>query len=184
MNLDSVAPGLQDGDLIFARGRSLVAAGIRYWTQSPFSHVGVIVWHNVDGQGYRPHAVEAHLGRKVALVPLEKVIRELGPVNHYALVCPKADRFQIAQTALSYVGKRYAPLLQFLRSFSVASRWVFDLLRVSDDVAPNRTHCSELAANAIKAGGCELDIGKAPAKTTPGDVALSTCYQHRGAVTL
>lgn len=120
----------------------------------------------------------------MSLVPLEKVIRELGPVDWYAMSCPNADRHKVATKALEYVGKRYAPLLQFLRSFSVASRWVFDLLRVSDDVAPNRTHCSEMASNALAAGGCELDSGKSPAKTTPGDVALSTCYQRRGTITL
>lgn len=184
MNLDSVGPGMQDGDLIFARGRSLTAFLIRWWTTSPFCHVGVIVWDDVDGKGYRPHSVEAHIFRKVRLVPLENVIREMGPVDWYALSCLNADRHKIAITALGYVGKRYAPLLQFLRSFSIASRWVFDLLRVPDDIAPDRTHCSEMSSNALKAGGCELDNGKSPAKTTPGDVALSTCYQRRGAVTL
>lgn len=184
MNLDSVGPGMQDGDLIFARGRSLTSLLIRWWTTSPFCHVGVIVWDDVDGKGYRPHSVEAHIFRKVKLVPLGDVIREMGPIYHFALACPKADRFAIAMRARGYVGKRYAPLLQFLRSFSIASRWVFDLLRVPDDIAPDRTHCSELAANALKAGGCELDNGKSPAKTTPGEVALSTCHQNRGPVTL
>lgn len=184
MNLESIGPGMQDGDLILCRGRSLTSLLIRWWTTSPFCHVGVIVLDNVDGKGYRPHSVEAHIFRKVTLVPLEKVIREMGPVDYFALACPEADRFAIAQKARSFVGCRYAPLLQFLRSFSIASRWVFDLLRVSDDIAPGRTHCSEIAAASLAAGGCELEGGKDPAKVTPGDVALSICYQRRGMVTL
>lgn len=184
VNIDSIAPGMQDGDLIFARGRSLTSLLIRWWTTSPFCHVGVIVWDDVDGKGYRPHVIEAHIGRKVSLVPLEKVIRELGPVDYFALACPKADRFAIAKRARSFVGWKYAPLLQFLRSFSIASRCVFDLLRVSDDIAPGRTHCSEIASASLADGGCELEGGKDPAKVTPGDVALSICYQRRGMVTL
>lgn len=191
MKLSDVQSGMQDGDLVLCRGRSLTALWIRFWTQSPFAHVGVIVWDRTADDRYLPHVIEARLGRRVYVRPMDEVIREDGKVSWYQLVDNagdldgrRVDRQRIAAAARSYVGMRYAPWWQFLRSFAWLSPKVADWLRIPDDTSPDRVFCSELAMGALRAGGVQWSAHCEPARMTPGDVALLPCFRRKGTVTL
>jgi len=184
VKLSDVQFGMQDGDLIICRGRSPISWFIRSWTQSPFAHVGVIVWDARADLGHVPHVIEARLGRRVTCRPLEQVIREDGKCDWYQLTCPDVDRTKVAIAARQFLGWPYASWWQFLRSFSVLTAWILDRLGKADDTDPERVFCSELVMESLRVGGMEWSYDQEPARMTPGDVALLPCYQRKGTVTL
>lgn len=184
MKLSECWSGMQDGDLVICRGRSPISWFIRSWTQSPFAHVGVIVFDTRADLGHVPHVIEARLGRLVTCRPLEQVIHEDGKCDWYKLTCPDVDRVKVAAAARQFLGMPYASYFQFLRSFSVATSWLLDRFGYPDDTDAGRVFCSELVMEALRVGGMEWSYDQEPARMTPGDVALLPCFQRKGTVTL
>jgi hypothetical protein len=194
MQYSQVRESIRDGDLILVRGRSVRAWLIRAWTQSRFSHCGIAVWVVIRGVG-RLCVLEAVEGRGVHLQPLSTVLRRDGEfdwfplwdeserVTHAATALSRIDRANVTAFGLAQWGKRYASCWQFVRSFSIASRWLFDWLGLEVDTDRERFFCSEFVMGAVEAGGYRPSRDCDPAEMSPGDIAELGCFYRKGRVT-
>ena len=84
----------------------------------------------------------------------------------------------MCEYGLSHWGERYASPWQFVRSFSVLTKWVCDRLKIKRDTNEKRFFCSEFVVNCLIAVG--LDVEDDPARMSPADVIELPCLLQRG----
>lgn len=102
----AAAPDLQTGDMVFQQSRSAQSLAIQQATNSPYSHMGMIVMR--QGQ---PYVLEA--AARVGYTPLDKWAAQ-GERGHYvvkrlrdaAQLTPQA-RERLAKAGAAYVGRPY-----------------------------------------------------------------------------
>jgi hypothetical protein len=135
--------GLVDGDLVFRRGRDMMAATVLAADRAArFSHVGLLL--HVDGRAMIVHAVPSEEDRDGGVV-IEPLAAFLAPdrASDYAVyrvrALDNAGRRRLTERALAMVG----------RPFDFELRW-------SDD---GRLYCSELVLKALEAAGFNLRPG-------------------------
>lgn len=124
-------PELQTGDLVFQTSRSSQSDAIRAATESPYSHVGLVVAR--DGQLEVLEAIS-----RVSRTPLKRWIDRGSGGRVTVLRDPRltpAQRDVIAAEAARYLGHRYDPW------------FLFDNREI---------YCSELVYLAYRASGIEL----------------------------
>jgi len=102
MKYEEARDHIQDGDIIFLRGKrtQLINRIIMYFTSSPYSHVGIAVWMNKDNQqSQRLLMVESQLGTKNRIINLSEY-------SSYAMdVVPAPIEWRMVRdTALSSLG--------------------------------------------------------------------------------
>lgn len=178
MKIKAAMPQFLDGDLLLFKGRSPISLFIRFWTTSPYAHVGVVVWH--EGS---PHFVEARLGHLVTMRPVEDALSwsdcpdwyRIDPSFHMlgdgSVVERGIDRAAVAIRAKSFVGKKYASFWQFVRSFSSLTSRILDAIGFRSDVDPCGVHCSDLSLECLKFGGLQWSDSIDSCRSTPGDIA-------------
>ena len=176
MNYSRVRDDIQNGDVLaFGYVRySLFSQLIRLWTRSSISHVGIAV--RFYG---RLCVIEALEGRGVRVFPVSTLLAKGRKIVWYKTVIPqKLSRFEICQYGLSHWGKRYASPWQFIRSFSVLTKWICDKLKIKRDTNDERFFCSEFVVNCLLS--VKLDITDDPAEMSPADVIALPCLLKRG----
>ena len=185
MWLHEVQHEIDDGDLLLFCGRSLFGRLIRCWSQSPYSHVAVVVWLWIGGER-RPCVFEAVEGPGVRLCPLANYLIERQgrneAVDWYQIVDPAIERHLVIVHLLSTWGQAYASVWQFVVSFTWLGRLWRKLTARPLALNDRRPFCSWHAAAALMLAGFVPDAGLPanPAETTPGDVARFTCLRRRG----
>ena len=172
---------IRTGDFAFFRGRRLYARLIQMRTCSVFSHVGIFVWIG-HGATQRLSIIEAMEGRGVQLLPCSCILTRDGSVDWYRLNARPADGFEIdreavAGFAMRQWGRRYASVWQFFRSFGFSIPKFFG---GPADTDPDRYFCSELAAEALAAGGYRDPEINVPAGCAPEVISRLACLQRRG----
>ncbi|MGE0760133.1 MAG: YiiX/YebB-like N1pC/P60 family cysteine hydrolase [Pirellulaceae bacterium] len=184
----SEAP-IANGDILLFEGRSWFAFGIKLRTRSQFSHAGVALWVNVDGTS-RLCILEALEPWGVRLYPLDRYLdhcHRKGERVHLYRLHESINRDKVAGFTLQQWGKRYASVWQFVLSWGRVTRffrWLFGR-PLNVDTDPERFFCSELVAEALRAGGYvpSVEDDLAPCMTDPGAVALFPCLQRLGVLT-
>ena len=175
---------IQDGDVLAFRGTRLFSRLIKLWTRSRVSHVGIACWMHD-----RLTVVEALEGVGVRVYPLSRYVGRGCDVDWYqvdqsandVLAHGALDRRAVVAFALSKWGLRYASPWQFLRSWGWLSRRVSESRGLPVDTNPDRFFCSELALDALRAGGYRGEgYDKAAAETSPADVIELPCLRRRG----
>jgi len=165
---------IANGDVIafhYAR-RSLFSQLISLWTRSRISHVGLVM--RVNG---RVAVIEALEGWGVRVYPISRILSSGRQIEWYALR-PGVDRREIVHEALAHWGQRYASPWQFIRSFSVLTKWTLDKWGIRNDISTKRFFCSEFVAHCLKAGGLEDDT--APSLMAPADICELDCLERKG----
>ncbi len=128
MEHNKIRGAIKSGDIIFFKGKSLWGRLIRWWTKSPYSHVGMAL----VGFG-RVWLLEASETGQVRLIPLSKK-------GNFTLVKTGLNFSLIEDEACLKVGQRY----DYLGAIKAA----FKLSRNNQ-----KYYCSELVAELlIKAG--------------------------------
>ena len=175
---------IQDGDVLAFRGTRLFSRLIKLWTRSRVSHVGIACW--MHG---RLTVVEALEPGGVRVYPLSRYVGRGCEVDWYQVDQPATDvmthgaldRQEIVAFALSKWGLRYASPWQFLRSWGWLSRMIAERRGLPADTNPERFFCSELALDALRAGGYQGEGYEKPAaETSPADVIELPCLRRRG----
>ena len=187
MQYDTIESQLRTGDvLLFRRSPTLFGRLIRWWTQSPFSHVGIVLRIKVNGHD-RVAVIEAleHFG--VRLYPLRKYLADEradgSVVDWYQVTDPAVDREKIAAFCVDQWGKDNASWWQFVWSFGHLMSKVRRRYELPADTNPARYFCSELVAAALEFAGYVPDKEwPDSATTTPGNVSMFPCLQRRGSL--
>ncbi len=169
MTFDDLMRRAKTGDLIFFSGRRPFSWLIRIRSLSRWSHVGIIVCPNVEGQDIEPQIIESLEGVGVRTVSSNVWRQWRGRVAIGRITLPPKLREQLVDYAASKRGCRYASPWQFIRSFAVLTSRVLDLFRRPEDRDRERFFCSELAAEAMHSVGILLP--KSPSKMKPADLA-------------
>lgn len=163
---------IQNGDIVLFRGRSWVSRAIRWVTNSPYSHAGVVGWW-----GDRVLVLEA-VGKGIVATRLSHV------VHHYDGQCELwttdagLRREEVVRAAQLLLGRAYsmAKILRGLRRLVFRSR-----AREADPViAPEAFVCSEFVSRVWRAGGIDLKADAPDAFTKPGDIARAPCVRKVG----
>ena len=178
---------IQTGDvLLFRKSPSLFGRLIRWYSQSPYSHVGIALKIQINGH-FRLAIIESLEPQGVRVFPLDFYLaqeKKSGAIiDWYQVTDPTVNREKIADYALAQWGKRYSSPLQFLWSFG----WLSNRLRkrycLPADVNPDRYFCSELVSSALEYAGYvpEKEFTD-PVQTSPGQVALFPCLHRVGSL--
>jgi hypothetical protein len=145
---------LRPGDVLLVEGKGRISVGIKYLTQSTWSHsalyVGPIAGAATDGE---PHVlIEANLGEGVVSAPLSKYLsrktRICRPVGLSEADCDKVCRYARERVGLTYDFRNAIDLLRyFLPSPMMQSRRCRTIVLGSGDAS--RMICSSLIAQAF-----------------------------------
>lgn len=152
------ATGLRDalrpGDVLLVDGKGRISGGIKYLTQSTWSHsalyVGPIAGAATGGE---PHVlIEANLGEGVVSAPLSKYLprktRICRPVGLSEADCEKVCRYAREREGLTYDFKNAIDLMRYLVPWSMTqSRRHRTIVLGSGDAS--RMICSSLIAQAF-----------------------------------
>ena len=185
MKFADVSSELRTGDvLLFRKSPSLFGRLIRWYSQSPYSHAGVILRIKVNGHD-RIAVIESLEPDGVRLFPMEVYLREEkykgSLIDWYQIVDPTVDRERVAGYCLDQWGKRYSSAWQFFWSFGRLFQRVRKRFALPANVNPARYFCSQLVAAALEDAGYKPESEWADAtSTTPGEVALFPCLHRRG----
>ncbi len=188
-SLDKVRPLIETGDvLLLRRSRGWFGRAIRLWTESQYSHAGIIVWTSIECQ-LRLCVLEALETYGVRLYPLDRYVQDAHAqgfkLDWFRLIDPDVSRRRVALFAFDQLGKKYA-VRQLLRSFLRLPSLVWRWLGWGKDVdGEERFYCSELVDAALRAGGWkpapEDDV---PADAAPPEaIAEMTCLHREGEIT-
>jgi hypothetical protein len=145
---------LRPGDVLLVDGKGRISGGIKYLTQSTWSHsalyVGPIAGAATDGE---PHVlIEANLGEGVVSAPLSKYLsrktRICRPVGLSEADCEKVCRYARERVGHAYDFKNAIGLMrQFFPSPMLQSRRCRAIVLGSGDAG--RMICSSLIAQAF-----------------------------------
>ena len=175
---------IEDGDLLFFRGRAWYSRLIRWWTGSPYSHVAAVLSVRFTGSPERiPVAFEAMEGygggvRPVPLAPYlaSSLAQGVGVTWRPLAENASIDRAKMAAYLVSTWGESYSSPLQFLWSFGRLSRWLQRRLGLRAELDTTRPFCSWEIVKALEAAGwCRPWTIPDPADWTPGDVFNLDC---------
>jgi hypothetical protein len=144
---------LQPGDVLLVEGKGRISAGIKYLTQSTWSHsalyVGAIAGAASSGE---PHVlVEANIDEGVVSAPLSKYLhcqtRICRPVGLSRADCEKVCRYASDRIGLGYDFKNVIDLMRYLLPWPVTC-WSRQPIALGSGDA-SRTICSSLIAQAF-----------------------------------
>ena len=177
MDYSLVRDDINNGDVLaFGYVRtSIFSQLISLVTRSRISHVGIAI--RFYGRLCVSEALEGH---GVRVFPISTLLREGRKIWWYQLRFPhsKLRRFELCEFALRHWGKRYASPWQFVRTFSLVTRRICDLLKIKRDTNEDRFFCSEFVVSALKHAGVEIEVDAA--SMSPADVIELPCILQRG----
>ena len=182
---DDVKDCLLTGDvLLFRQSPTLFGRLIRWYSQSPYSHAGIVLRIKVNGHD-RVAVLESLEPWGVRIFPLERYLaqeKSCGAIiDWYQVVDPAVNREKIAAYALDQWGKRYSSPWQFIWSFGRLFTKIRERYELPANVNPGRYFCSQLVAAALEHAGYVPEREWADsADTTPGEVSLFPCLHRRG----
>jgi hypothetical protein len=147
---------LRPGDVLLVEGKGRISGGIKYLTQSTWSHsalyVGPITGAATDGE---PHVlIEANIDEGVVSAPLSKYLhcqtRICRPVGLSEADCEKVCRYASERIGLGYDFKNVIDLMRYLLPWPVTQRWRRRTIALGSGDA-SRIICSSLIAQAFDA---------------------------------
>ncbi len=147
---------LRPGDVLLVEGKSHISGGIKYLTQSTWSHstlyVGPIAGAATEGE---PHVlIEANIDEGVVSVPLSKYLhcqtRICRPVGLSEADCEKVCRYASERIGLGYDFKNVIDLMRYLFPWPAKQRWRRRTIALGSGDA-SRIICSSLIAQAFDA---------------------------------
>ena len=157
---DDAARALRDtlrpGDVLLVEGKGRISGGIKYLTQSTWSHsalyVGPIAGAATDGE---PHVlIEANVDEGVVSAPLSKYLhcqtRICRPVGLSDADCEQVCRYAFERIGLGYDFKNIIDLMRYLFPCPLTQRWRRRTIALGSGDA-SRIICSSLIAQAFEA---------------------------------
>jgi hypothetical protein len=167
--------GINDGDVLLYRGRSIPSKIIRWATRSSYSHAGIAVWWND-----RLMVLEA-VGRGVMVTPLSWNVQAYhGDVELFSCIRKLTSRERdtligFAQAELGKEYDRWSAIVLGLKILFQRDREKRDALR-----RERKLFCSFYVAQAYNAAGVDLKEGVSDRFMSPGDVAASPMLRKVG----
>jgi Permuted papain-like amidase enzyme, YaeF/YiiX, C92 family len=147
---------LRPGDILLVEGKGRLSGGIKYLTQSSWSHaalyVGPMAGAATDG---KPHVlIEANIDEGVVSAPLSKYqhcrTRICRPVGLSKADCETVCRYAVERIGLGYDFKNIVGLMRYLLPWPMAQRRRRQMIPLGCRDA-NRIICSSLIAQAFAA---------------------------------
>ncbi|MBR0928699.1 lipo-like protein [Bradyrhizobium diazoefficiens] len=147
---------LRPGDVLLVEGKGRISSGIKYLTQSAWSHsalyVGPMAGSATDGE---PHVlIEANIDEGVVSAPLSKYLhcqtRICRPVGLSGADCEKVCRYASERIGLGYDFKNVIDLMRHLFPWPMAQRCRRRTIALGSGDA-SRIICSSLIAQAFEA---------------------------------
>jgi hypothetical protein len=154
--LTALRDTLRPGDVLLVEGKGRISGGIKYLTQSTWSHsalyVGPIAGAATDGE---PHVlIEANIDEGVVSAPLSKYLhcqtRICRPVGLSEADCDKVCRYACERIGLGYDFKNVVDLMRYLFPWPLTQRWRRRTISLGSGDA-SRIICSSLIAQAFDA---------------------------------
>jgi hypothetical protein len=169
---------LRAGDVLLVEGKGRISGGIKYLTQSTWSHsalyVGPIAGAAADGE---PHVlIEANIGEGVVSAPLSKYLhcrtRICRPVGLSEADCETICRYACERIGLGYDLKNVVDLTRYLFPWPVAPRRRHRANALGSGDA-SRIICSSLIAQAFEAVRYPIlpNITQVESETSPREIA-------------
>jgi permuted papain-like amidase YaeF/Yiix C92 family enzyme len=147
---------LRPGDVLLVEGKSRISGGIKYLTQSTWSHAALYVGPLEDaGTDGEPHVlIEANINEGVVSAPLSKYLhcqtRICRPVGLSEADCKQVCRYASERIGLGYDFKNVVDLMRYLFPWPAAQRWRCRTTALGSGDA-SRIICSSLIAQAFDA---------------------------------
>jgi hypothetical protein len=137
---------LRPGDVLLVEGKSRISGGIKYLTQSTWSHsalyVGPMAGAATEGE---PHVlIEANIDEGVVSAPLSKYL------HCQTRICPPVCRYASERIGLGYDFKNVVDLMRYLFPWPATQRWRRRTIALGSGDA-SRIICSSLIAQAFDA---------------------------------
>jgi hypothetical protein len=178
--LDSTAlrDTLRPGDVLLVEGKSHISGGIKYLTQSMWSHsalyVGPMAGRVTEGE---PHVlIEANIDEGVVSAPLSKYLhchtRICRPVGLNDADCEKICRYASERIGFGYDFKNIVDLIRYLFPWPLTPRWR-RRMNVLGSRDTSRIICSSLIAQAFETVRYPVlpKITREENQTAPRDIA-------------
>jgi len=154
-DLTGLRETLRPGDVLLVEGKGRISGGIKYLTQSTWSHsalyVGPMAGAATDGESHV--LIEANIDEGVVSAPLSKYLhcqtRICRPVGLSEADCDRVCRYASERIGLGYDFKNVVDLMRYLFPWPVARRWRRTIALGSGDAS--RIICSSLIAQAFDA---------------------------------
>ena len=155
-DLTALRDTLQPGDVLLVEGKGRISGGIKYLTQSTWSHsalyVGPMAGAATDGE---PHVlIESNIDAGVVSAPLSKYLhcqtRICRPVGLTEADCEKVCRYASERVGLGYDFKNVIDQMRYLFPWPVTQRWRRRAIALGSG-DPSRIICSSLIAQAFDA---------------------------------
>jgi hypothetical protein len=146
---------LRPGDVLLVEGKGRISGGIKYLTQSTWSHsalyVGAIAGATTDGE---PHVlIEANIEEGVVSAPLSKYLhcrtRICRPFGLSEADCHQVCRYAFERIGLGYDFKNIVDLMRYLFPCPVTPLWRRRTVALGSGDA-TRIICSSLLAQAFE----------------------------------
>jgi hypothetical protein len=147
---------LRPGDVLLVEGKGRISGGIKYLTQSTWSHSALYVGPMAGAAtGGEPHVlIEANIDEGVVSAPLSKYLncqtRICRPVGLSEADCEKVCRYACERIGLGYDFKNVIDLMRYLFPWPVARRRHRRSIVLGSGDA-SRIICSSLIAEAFDA---------------------------------
>lgn len=178
--LDRLAQSLQPGDVVLVEGTSRISEGIKYLTQSTWSHAALYIGNALDKPDTEAPRVllEADLNEGVRAVPLAvyegehlRICRPVGlqPAERNAVIA-----YAVARLGLQYDLRNIVDLARYLISHPPVPRDIRRRMVALGSGDPTRAICSSLIAQAFQSVGYPI----LPYVDLDGESACSSpqCY--------
>ena len=138
---------LQNGDLVFRKGRSVESQIVLFSDQeSDYSHVGII--YMIENKAYVIHTVPDESESNVDYIKMEKIEEFFNP--------KKASKGSVLRTKEKYIS--------FATLAAQKAKWFYDSKIIFDDAYDLKTedklYCTELVWKAYQENGVDLVQGK------------------------
>jgi hypothetical protein len=155
-DLTGLRKTLRPGDVLLVEGKGRISGGIKYLTQSTWSHsalyVGPMAGAAPDGESHV--LIEANIDEGVVSAPLSKYLhcqtRICRPVGLSEADCEKVCRYATERIGLGYDFKNVVDLMRYLFPWPLARRWRRRTTALGSGDA-SRIICSSLIAQAFDA---------------------------------
>ncbi len=147
---------LRRGDVLLVEGKSHISGGIKYLTQSTWSHSALYVGPMASAAtGGEPDVlIEANIDEGVVSAPLSKYLhcqtRICRPVGLSQADCEKVCRYASERIGLGYDFKNVIDQMRHLFPWPVTQRWRRRAIALGSG-DPSRIICSSLIAQAFDA---------------------------------
>lgn len=156
-DMDSLCAALRPGDVLLIEGRDRISNGIKYLTQSTWSHAAMYVGNRLaspTGGGERHRLIEVNLGEGCVTAPLGKYIiyntRICRPVGLTLAECEAVTDFMVDHLGTRYDLRNIFDMLRyFFPTPPVPVRWRRQMIAFGSG-DPTRAICSSLIAQAFQ----------------------------------